>query len=145
MVLSHFSCIQLFALQRRRPGSDPWVRNRERDGYLLQYYCLENPMDRGAWRATVYRGAESRTTESLMLSLLVSAVPLSSVLCPTSRPSEAGGGRGGGGPEASAGQLQAGAAGLLWLPVSRGVWGHPQHSPLSDCIAVSSLGLRGEC
>ena len=50
-------------------------------------------MDRGAWRATVYRGAESDTTERLMLSLLVSAAPLSSVLCPTSRPSEAGGGR----------------------------------------------------
>ena len=102
-------------------------------------------MDSGTWWATVYRGAESDTTERLMLSLLVSAAPLSSVLCPTSRPSEAGGGRGGGGLEASAGQLQAGAAGLLWLPVSRGVWGHPQHSPLSDCIAVSSLGLRGEC
>ena len=27
----------------------------------LQYSCLENPMDRGAWRATVYRLAKSRT------------------------------------------------------------------------------------
>ena len=26
--------------------------------------CLENPMDRGAWRATVYRVAESDRTES---------------------------------------------------------------------------------
>ena len=24
-------------------------------GNLLQYSCLENPMDRGAWRATVHR------------------------------------------------------------------------------------------
>ena len=24
------------------------------NGNLLQYYCLENPMDRGAWWATVY-------------------------------------------------------------------------------------------
>ena len=24
----------------------------------LQYSCLENPMDRGAWRATVHRGAK---------------------------------------------------------------------------------------
>jgi len=26
----------------------------------LQYSCLENPMDRGAWRATVHRVAEFR-------------------------------------------------------------------------------------
>ena len=25
------------------------------DGNPLQYSCLENPMDRGAWRATGYR------------------------------------------------------------------------------------------
>ena len=30
-------------------------------GNLLQYSCLENPMDVGAWRATVHRIAESRT------------------------------------------------------------------------------------
>ena len=30
-------------------------------GYLLQYPCLENPMDRGAWWATVYRVTKSRT------------------------------------------------------------------------------------
>ena len=27
----------------------------------LQYSCLENPMDRGAWQATVHRVAKSRT------------------------------------------------------------------------------------
>ena len=27
----------------------------------LQYSCLENPMDRGAWRATVHGVAKSRT------------------------------------------------------------------------------------
>ena len=27
----------------------------EWNGYLLQYSCLENPMDRGAWKATVHR------------------------------------------------------------------------------------------
>ena len=26
----------------------------EGNGYLLQYSCLENSMDRGAWRATVH-------------------------------------------------------------------------------------------
>ena len=32
-------------------------------GNLLQYSCLENPMDRGAWWATVHRIAESEMTE----------------------------------------------------------------------------------
>ena len=26
----------------------------ERNGYPLQYCCLENPMDRGTWQATVH-------------------------------------------------------------------------------------------
>ena len=30
-------------------------------GNPLQYSCLENPMDRGAWRATVYGVAKSQT------------------------------------------------------------------------------------
>ena len=30
-------------------------------GYPLQYACLENPMDRGAWWAAVRRVAQSRT------------------------------------------------------------------------------------
>ena len=29
----------------------------------LQYSCLKNPVDRGAWQATVYRAAKSDTTE----------------------------------------------------------------------------------
>ena len=32
----------------------------EGTGHPLQYSCLENPMDRGAWRATVH-GGKSRT------------------------------------------------------------------------------------
>ena len=31
------------------------------NGNLLQYSCLENPMDRGAWWATVHRVTKSRT------------------------------------------------------------------------------------
>ena len=32
-----------------------------RHGNPLQYYCLENPKDRGAWWAVVYRVAKSQT------------------------------------------------------------------------------------
>ena len=31
------------------------------DGNPLQYYCLENPMNRGAWWATVNRVEKSQT------------------------------------------------------------------------------------
>ena len=33
-------------------------------GNPIQYSCLENPMDRGAWRATVHSITESDMTES---------------------------------------------------------------------------------
>jgi len=33
----------------------------EGNGYPLQYSCLKNPTDRGAWRATVHRVAKSQT------------------------------------------------------------------------------------
>ena len=32
-----------------------------RHGNTLQYSCLENPRDRGAWRAAVHRGAKTWT------------------------------------------------------------------------------------
>ena len=34
------------------------------NGNPLQYSCLENPMDRGAWRATVHGVAESDVAEA---------------------------------------------------------------------------------
>ena len=40
------------------PGSDKFPR--EGYGNPLQYPCLENPMDRGAWWATVH-GVEKQT------------------------------------------------------------------------------------
>ena len=33
----------------------------EGNGNPLQYSCLENPMDRGAWRATIHGVAKSQT------------------------------------------------------------------------------------
>ena len=33
----------------------------EGNGNALQYYCLENPVDRGAWWAVVYGVTQSRT------------------------------------------------------------------------------------
>ena len=43
-------------------GRDP----REGNSYTLQNSCLENPMVRGAWRATVHGGCkQSDTTERL--------------------------------------------------------------------------------
>jgi len=38
------------------PGLIPWSEKSPGEGnaYSLQYSCLENPMDRGAWRATVH-------------------------------------------------------------------------------------------
>ena len=38
-------------------GRSPGVGN----GNPLQYSCLEDPMDRGAWRATVHGVAKSQT------------------------------------------------------------------------------------
>ena len=38
-------------------GRTPWRRAWQ----PLQYSCLENPMDRGAWRATVHRVTKSQT------------------------------------------------------------------------------------
>ena len=45
------------------PGSIPGSARSpgEGNGHPLQYSCLENPMDRGAWQATVHGVAKSRT------------------------------------------------------------------------------------
>ena len=34
---------------------------RRENGNPLQYFCLENPMDRGAWQATVHGVAKAQT------------------------------------------------------------------------------------
>ena len=40
----------------RDNGLDPWIGYKKYKP--LQYSCLENPMDKGAWRATVHRAAK---------------------------------------------------------------------------------------
>ena len=45
--------------KHKRPGFDPWLGRCPGGGHgkQLQHSCLENPMDREAWWATVHRGA----------------------------------------------------------------------------------------
>ena len=47
------------------PGLIPGLRRSpgEGNGYIIQYSCLENPMDSGAWWAIVHGVAVSDTTE----------------------------------------------------------------------------------
>ena len=46
----------------KRCGLEPWVRKSpwKRAWQLIQYSCLENPMDRGAWWSIVHRVAQSQ-------------------------------------------------------------------------------------
>ena len=47
----------------RDPGSIPGLGRSSGEGHgnPLQYSCLENPMDRGAWWATIHGVAKSQT------------------------------------------------------------------------------------
>ena len=49
-----FTCTYLLKNPRRNFAG-------ERNGNRLQYSCLENPRDRGAWWAAVYGVAQNRT------------------------------------------------------------------------------------
>ena len=44
-------------MQETQVQSELGRSNGEENGNLLQYSCLGNPMDRGAWGATVHRVA----------------------------------------------------------------------------------------
>ena len=52
-------------------GSSPGLERSqgEGNGNPLQYYCLKNPMDRGAWQAAIYGVAKSWTRLSHFTSL----------------------------------------------------------------------------
>ena len=64
-------------------GSSPGLGRYpgEGNGNPLQYYCLENPMDRGAWYATVYGVTKSQIRLSNFTShyLLIGLLTLDSV------------------------------------------------------------------
>ena len=49
--------------ERKRREFNPWIRKtpRGRHGSSFQSSCLENSMDRGAWRAAVHRVTWSQT------------------------------------------------------------------------------------
>ena len=50
----------------REAGSNPGLGRSPGGGHgkPLQCSCLKNPMERGAWQATVHRFTESDTTEA---------------------------------------------------------------------------------
>ena len=58
------------------PGSIPGLGRSpgEGNGNPLQYSCLENPMDRGAWRATIY-GITKSWTQLSMHSYMMECLP----------------------------------------------------------------------
>ena len=58
--------------QCRRLRFDPWVGKipGEGNGNPLQYSCLGNPMDRGAWQATVHGVSKSQTQLSMHTPML---------------------------------------------------------------------------
>ena len=70
-------CHDLAQRLKRLPGMwETWVRPPgsgrspgEENGNPLQYSCLENPMEGGAWCATVHGVAKSRTRLSYFTSL----------------------------------------------------------------------------
>ena len=63
MPCSFLSVVSLLPQQSRRLGFDPWVGKipGRRECYLLQYSCLEHPIDREPWWATVHGVTKSWT------------------------------------------------------------------------------------
>ena len=62
----------------KNPQFNPWVGKIPEggNGRPLQYCCLENPMDRGAWWATVHGVAKERDmTEELTNSKYTTVLP----------------------------------------------------------------------
>ena len=81
--------------RHRRCRFNPWIRKipGRGNGKPLQYSCLENSMDRGAWQATVHRVAESDmpeythtvSSQTLSTSLQITIPPPPSTLWKVSK------------------------------------------------------------
>ena len=62
MELFHsFEFILIYMLKKMSEKQEPQWPLREGNGTPLQYSCLENPMDGGAWWAAIYGVAQSQT------------------------------------------------------------------------------------
>ena len=57
---SQLSCLSLNGKHSHSLSLGPYDSNGEGNGTPLQYSCLENPMDRGAWWAAVHGVAKSQ-------------------------------------------------------------------------------------
>ena len=74
LTIGNIGASQVVLIVKNLPANAGGIRNsgsipgsgrspREGQGYPLQYYCLGNSKDRGAWQATFHRVAESDMTE----------------------------------------------------------------------------------
>jgi len=64
------------AFQFKRCGFHPWVRKTPwRKKWQLQYFCLENIMDRGAWQTTVH-GVAKESDSTYWLSMYTGTLPV---------------------------------------------------------------------
>ena len=61
--------------QCRRHRFDPCIgKSQGENGSSLQYFCLKNPMDRGAWWAAVHKVTKSRTRPSDWACIFLSSL-----------------------------------------------------------------------
>ena len=82
-------CYRFSACSTGDPSSIPGLGRSPGEGHSnsLQYSCLENPMDRGAWRAIVRGVAKSQTRlRDLIRSSVYVLTPISQFLTPLLSP-----------------------------------------------------------
>ena len=67
-MISSFVHLEICGKPRVFPINNILYPIGEGNGNPLQYSCLENPMDRGAWWATVHEVTKSRTRKIQILN-----------------------------------------------------------------------------